>query len=364
MWKLKKKVLPRPPEVTTGKKDNEGRLITNPDKLKSLILNHFVDRLKHREMLPHLKKLQFLREEILSFRLENTKLNTSPEWSMKDLENVLKKLKNGKSRDPAGLVNEIFKLDNIGTDLKESILILMNKIKTEMEEPDFMEDANIVTIFKGKGSRSDLINDRGIFLLNILRTIKDKLIHEDIKDVLDKNMSDSQVGSRKEKGIRNHLFIAHSVINHAKQTKSNIDITLYDLRQCFDGLWLEECLNDLYENGIKDDKLNMIFRGNQNNNVSVKLPIGESERVPIKNVVTQGGPLGVSLCSVTVDTIGKEALDATNNETNDEEYIYKYHDAKIPPLSMVDDLLTVSKCGPESIMTNAFVLTSPIEAQL
>ena len=65
-----------------------------------------------------------------------------------------------------------------------------------------MEDANIATIFKGKGSRSDLVNDRGIFLLSILRTIKDKLIHEDIRETLDTNMSDSQVGSRQEKGIR------------------------------------------------------------------------------------------------------------------------------------------------------------------
>ena len=32
-----------------------------------------------------------------------------------------------------------------------------------------------------------------------------------------------------------------------------------------------------------------------------------------------------------------------------------YHDVKIPPLSMVDDVLTISKCGPDSIVTNAFI---------
>ena len=174
-------------------------------------------------------------------------------------------------------------------------------------------------------------------------------------------MSDSQVGSRKEKGIRNHLFLVHSIINHAKQTKTNVDITLYDLRQCFDGLWLEECLNDLYENGVRDDKLNMIHQGNLNNNVSVNTTFGQSVRVPIKNIVTQGGPLGVSLCSVTVDTIGKEALAKTETEINiekedatNEEYIYKYHNVKIPPLSMVDDLINISKCGTDSIMTSCF----------
>ena len=52
---------------------------------------------------------------------------------MKNLDTVMRKLKNGKCRDPEGLVNELFKSENIGTDLKESILILMNKIKHELD---------------------------------------------------------------------------------------------------------------------------------------------------------------------------------------------------------------------------------------
>ena len=95
----------------------------------------------------------------------------------------------------------------------------------------------------------------------------------------------------------------------------------------------------------------MIYHGNRNNNVSVKTSTGLSERVQIKNIVTQGGPLGGALCSVTVDKIGKEALEANkdieeNSNINDEirnneEYIYRYLNVKIPPLSMVDDLLTI-----------------------
>ena len=59
---------------------------------------------------------------------------------------------------------------------------------------------------------------------------------------------------------------------------------------------------------------------------------------------------------MTVDKIGKETLAAASNESDpNESYIYKYHDVNIPPLSMVDDLLTISKCGADSIMTNAVV---------
>ena len=46
MWSLKKKVMPQLSQVATAKKDEDGRLVTNSDKLKKLILDHFVDRLK------------------------------------------------------------------------------------------------------------------------------------------------------------------------------------------------------------------------------------------------------------------------------------------------------------------------------
>ena len=82
-------------------------------------------------------------------------------------------------------------------------------------------------------------------------------------------MSDSQVGGRKKRSICNHLFVLYSVINDAQVSKRPIDINLYDVEKCFDGLWLDECLNDFYEAGIHDDKLALIHKGNQMNYVSV-----------------------------------------------------------------------------------------------
>ena len=55
--------------------------------------------------------------------------------------------------------------------------------------------------------------------------------------------------------------------------------------------------------------------------------------------------------SVTVDKIGKECLE-------EDKYLYLYKDAvKIPVLSMVDDLISVSECGYKSSMINAFLNT-------
>ena len=42
-----------------------------------------------------------------------------------------------------------------------------------------MEFCNIVGIYKGKGEKIDLENERGIFIVNIFRSLVMKLIYED-----------------------------------------------------------------------------------------------------------------------------------------------------------------------------------------
>ena len=74
------------------------------------------------------------------------------------------------------MINEIFKEGCIGQDLRSSLLILFNSIKSEMFVPIFMTLSNITTIYKNKGTRTDMDNDRGIFIISTLKKILDKLI--------------------------------------------------------------------------------------------------------------------------------------------------------------------------------------------
>ena len=49
------------------------------------------------------------------------------------------------------------------------MLNLFNKIKFENDFPEFMRKADVTTIYKGKGEKCDLNNDRGIFIVSILK---------------------------------------------------------------------------------------------------------------------------------------------------------------------------------------------------
>ena len=166
------------------------------------------------------------------------------------------------------------------------------------------------TIYKGKGDKFDLVNERGIFLVTVLRSSLMKLIYIDNYQIIDKNMSDSQVGARKRKNVRNHIWIVNGIIRDVLATKKKtpVDIQIFDYRQCFDSLWLSECLNDIYESGLKDDKLALIYNINSKVDFKVKTPVGMTNSEVIENVICQGDVFGPILCSNQVDTFGKECL--------------------------------------------------------
>ena len=124
---------------------------------------------------------------------------------------------------------------------------------------------------------------------------------------------------------------------------------ILDYRQCFDSMWMEEVINDLWEAGIQDDNLSLIARVNEAVEVSVKTPFGKTDSKEITNVVMQGEVFGPLCCSVQVDTFGKECV-------HKRKYLYEYKDeVGIPPLAMVDDLALMSKCGLDSVLINGYI---------
>ena len=56
---------------------------------------------------------------------------TSAPLDMNDLDKALANLKNNNSRDHAGYVNELFKSEMIGSDLKKSLWLMFDELKLE-----------------------------------------------------------------------------------------------------------------------------------------------------------------------------------------------------------------------------------------
>ena len=69
-----------------------------------------------------------------------------------------------------------------------------------------------------------------------------------------------------------------------------VDIQIYNIENAFDGLWLEDCLNDVYDSvspSMRDDKLALVYESNKKNMVAIKTAVGMTDRINIPNIVPQ-----------------------------------------------------------------------------
>ena len=129
---------------------------------------------------------------------------------------------------------------------------------------------------------------------------------------------------------------------------------VFDVEKCFDALWLQECINDVFDAGLQNDKLPLLFLENCNAKVAVKSSRGISKRKDIKNIIMQGSVWGSLLCTTSMDKLGQKFYENPN-------LLYWYKGAvAVPPLCMVDDILAVQTCSEATVQVNA-VINSFIE---
>ena len=165
--KLKKKLLPRPPDPPTAMLDQAGNLVTSAVGVEKLSVGHHKRVLQNRPMAKKHKELKSEKESLGEERVAHAKENKSKPWSLKHIEAVPRHFKINKSRDPYGYADEVIKHNVAGIDLKEAIIILMNRSKSE-------QISSIIK--KCKVGKKNFYNYRGVLKTTIIRSILDRLI--------------------------------------------------------------------------------------------------------------------------------------------------------------------------------------------
>ena len=122
-----------------------------------------------------------------------------------------------------------------------------------------------------------------------------RMLLNDKYDILNDFMSDSNVGGRKGRSVRDHLFIVNGIVHdHYKSKEKHVTFQILDYSLCFDSMWFEEVTNELYEAGIQDDKLALIAKINESNDIAIQTAVGLTKRENIKRIFCQGDPGVVS----------------------------------------------------------------------
>ena len=177
-----------------------------------------------------------------------------------------------------------------------------------------------------------------------------RMIYNSKYDIIDQNISDGQMGARKGKSCRNNIWIINGIIHETLKAKKKkpIILQIYDFAQMFDSINLKDAISDIYDYGLDDDNLGLIYKANSEVHMAVKTPGGLTDRKVIRNSVLQGDTFGSLLASVQVDTIAKDVKKAGLG------YRYK-EELEIDILGLVDDIIAVSEAGHKAQMINTIL---------
>ena len=124
-----------------------------------------------------------------------------------------------------------------------------------------------------------------------------------------------------------------------------MDLVWYDIESCFDGLWGTKTYHDLYLNGVQNNSLNLIHKINQKASISIKTPVGTTEKCEIKDKIMQGENFSSILCTSTLDLVSKNCPV--------EPYLYR-NTVKIPKIGFLDDILDITYCGLHTKQMNIY----------
>ena len=144
----------------------------------------------------------------------------------------------------------------------------------------------------------------------------------------------------KGKGIVDGLLILMVTVNHDKYLNKELLITFYDIEKCCNSSWLEDCKNSLWDLGVKDDTLFLIYLMNTKASVTTKTPMGDSYPLILSNLVKQGTVLGPLLNNYSLDRFSKGSFG------------HNFGSVGIQALEFVDDIANPSSSRQTALLSN------------
>ena len=182
-------------------------------------------------------------------------------------------------------------------------------------------------------------------------------------------MTDSNIGARKKKGCRNHIWIINNInFEHSRSVKlAQLVLQSWDYSQMFDSMSLDTAISDLYDHGVDDDLLVLLDSLNRNITISVNTLYGSTEKVTIPRLVAQGDLMAPLMAAVQVDSISRrlQEEDREREEEGRETLLYRYKGiVPIPSLGLMDDSAVITEVGYKSEIVNISMNENSAEKNL
>ena len=191
----------------------------------------------------------------------------------------------------------------------------------------------ITNVFKGKGDREKMENQRGITVSSSIGTIAEEILTNRLMKTI--TFSQAQAGGRKGGSALDHIFILKSAIEIALKEGQELILTFYDIKKAYDRADMNDMLVIINEEGFNGKVWNLTKSLNENLTARVKTKHGLTEEIKREKGGKQGAKLMVPMFSKMMDKLPEEL------HQNDEFGIL-LGEQKIAGLAFVDDEVTLA----------------------
>ncbi len=233
--------------------------------------------------------------------LKSNELNKETDFTLKELNESLAKLKNNKTAGPDRIPAEMIK--NSPQSVLKIILMLINRIKNTGQYPKIWS-LGYTTLLHKDGDDEDPDNYRAITICSAMAKLFALMIKNrlEIKVVENKMIGDYQIGFKKGSRPADHLFILKSVIDNYIQ-KRKVFTCFVDYKKAYDNVWRDGLYYKLLKYGI-DPSMVKIIR-NMYSNTQQGLKINGSVTNPFRSYrgVRQGCVLSPLLFNLFINDI-------------------------------------------------------------
>ena len=308
LWKIKRIINRENKDEFTETKDSNGNRIKEPSQIKERYAEYYENLYKTRAIEERNKEwcnhvdLMILGYE-KSNKFENNMMNKP--INMNEITTAIKQLKKRKACGPDGIPNEVLIFGGHG--IHRILLEMFNTIFETENIPSQWKEAEIISLYKGKGDREKMEFRRGITLASNIEKLFERVINNRL--VKDLEFTEGQAGGRKNRSTTDQLFILKSVIQKAKIEKKKLYIIYIDIEKAYDKAWLDGIMYILWNKGIKGKIWRIIRKLNKDLKAKCRTRVGLSREIKINGNLRQGGVLSVTLFAKLMDALSERLIE-------------------------------------------------------